>query len=92
MDDDDPRIRPEDLTDAQWGQLIERVCQESTLEAMADRQRMVAAGIIDADGNRILKVNPQPVNVSDDVAAGNSAVEVDPPIAPEDQPLHCGNR
>jgi hypothetical protein len=60
------KLQPEDLTDAQWEQLLERVCQDAASLAVADRQRMVAAGIIKPDGTRVVSAPQQPVNASDD--------------------------
>jgi hypothetical protein len=52
MDPDRPK--PEDLDDKAWSDLLERVEEDATQLHLAERERLIAAGVIDSEG-RLLK-------------------------------------
>jgi hypothetical protein len=52
--EDAAKPRPEDLDDEAWSDLLERVEDEAERRHLAERDRLIAAGVIDSEG-RLLK-------------------------------------
>lgn len=47
-------LRPEDFDDQAWANLLERLEEDATRSHLAERERLIAEGVIDAHG-RLLK-------------------------------------
>jgi hypothetical protein len=52
LDDDSTEpLRPEELDDEAWADLLERVEEGAERRHLSERERLMAAGIVDAHGN-----------------------------------------
>jgi hypothetical protein len=59
----DAKPRPEDLDDEAWSALLDRVEDEAVRSHLAERDRLIAAGVIDAEGRLLV---PLPERTRDD--------------------------
>jgi hypothetical protein len=65
LEGDDPEpVKPEELDDEAWGDLLERVEEGAERRHLAENDRLMAAGVVDAQG-RLLK-EPAKAARSDD--------------------------
>lgn len=65
LQDDSPEpLRPEDLDDETWADLLERVEEGAERRHLSERERLMALGIVDAQG-RLLKEPAKAVRSED---------------------------
>jgi len=64
--DDDPRPRPEDVTDEEGDAILERALDAAARQAQRDRARRVAAGLVDEAGNILNPRTTTPDATTDD--------------------------